>query len=84
MLQSINMLAIIGLVFALPAVWYALRVSLRLLISIIFSKEKVTVTYHSANGDKFEKKVYVKRDDDLLLLLDDIARKNSQKEKSHG
>ncbi|EPN8564668.1 hypothetical protein ACT35X_002491 [Enterobacter hormaechei] len=79
-----NVISLLGLLAALPAIILTIRVIAKLLISLIFNKEKVTVTYHSENGEKYEKKLYLKKNDDLLNILDDIARKSRHEGKSHG
>ncbi|MHS45565.1 hypothetical protein D9G84_15855 [Escherichia coli] len=79
-----NLISLLGILAALPAIILTIRILIKLLISWIFNKEKVTVTYHSEDGEKFETKLYLKKNDDLLHILDDIARKSSHEGKSHG
>ena len=84
MLHNFNFVSLLGILAALPAIILTIRVLAKLFISCIFYKEKVTVTYHSEKGEKFETNLYLKKNDDLLNILDDIARKSSHEGKSHG
>lgn len=84
MLQHLNTVSWMGLLAAAPAILLTIRFILKLLISLIFSKEKVTITYRGVDGDKLIKKIYLKKNDDLLRVLDEIAKKNSHEGKSHG
>ncbi|MDC9591690.1 hypothetical protein PSI23_21010 [Xenorhabdus sp. XENO-10] len=87
MLQDINVISLLGLSLALPALYFTFRLLfllLRLLLSILFSKEKVTITYQDKNGKTYKQKIYLEKDDELIKILDDIAEKNSHKRESHG
>ncbi|ENG4184581.1 hypothetical protein [Providencia sp. PROV020] len=83
-MQSLGFIGIIGIVLAVPALLYSIRLTLRVLLYLIFSKEKVIIRYHDEQGNISEKKIFLKKDDELLSLLDDIAKKNNHGDKSHG
>ncbi len=44
----------------------------------------MTITYHDENGATQEKVIYLKRDDEFLSLIDDIAEKKSHGNITHG
>ncbi|AVA40786.1 hypothetical protein C3Z14_12505 [Proteus mirabilis] len=79
-----SIIGIIGIMLMAPAILYSIRLILRILIYFIFSKEKVTITYHDENGATQEKVIYLKRDDEFLSLIDDIAEKKSHGNITHG
>lgn len=79
-----SIIGIIGIVLMAPAILYSIRLILRVLIYFIFSKEKVTITYHDSDGNTQDKVVYLKRDDEFFSILDKIAEKKAHGESNHG
>ncbi|MEQ5327019.1 hypothetical protein [Proteus sp. fly-1008] len=79
-----SIIGIIGIVLMAPAILYSIRLILRILIYFIFSKEKVTITYHTKNGETLERVVYLKRDDEFFSLLDKMADKKAHEDINHG
>ncbi|MDC9612325.1 hypothetical protein PSI19_00165 [Xenorhabdus khoisanae] len=82
-MQDINFIGIIGALLMTPAVFYSARLILRVLIYLIFNKEKITVTYRDASGREQEKVIYLKRDDEFFSVLDKIAEKKAHEDTRH-
>jgi len=84
MSSYLSILGYLGLLIAAPAIFIALRVAIRLLLSFLTPNEKISLTYTDANGVKYKKKIHVKKNDDLLKALDAIAEKNRREGRTHG
>lgn len=82
-MQHITFIGIIGVLLMAPAIFYSIRLILRVLIYLIFNKEKITVTYRDASGVEQEKIVYLKRDDEFFSVLDKIAEKKAHEDARH-
>ncbi|WP_210517594.1 hypothetical protein [Pantoea ananatis] len=75
-------LSVVGLACAAPALLYALRVTIRIVISFLWPEQAIEISYTNKKGEKFHKKVKVNKNEQIFRALDEIA-KNKKVEKTH-
>ncbi|AIR84879.1 hypothetical protein [Pantoea rwandensis] len=77
-------LSVLGLACAVPALLYALRVTIRILISFLWPQQNIEVNYTNKDGEKFRKKIKINKNDQIFRALDEIAKNEKVGKTHHG
>ncbi|MCA6962279.1 MULTISPECIES: hypothetical protein [Pectobacterium] len=76
-------IGIVGLLFASPALIYAFRLLFRIGLSFLWPEERLVLNYTNKDGEKFQKKLKINKNDEIFRALDEIA-KNKNAGKTHN
>lgn len=74
----------IAFLLAMPALFAVTRVAVRWALYFVWPNDTVRIKYHTRSGQKLSAVINVASDDELLAILDDIAREQKQEKQANA